>query len=181
MAKVNIEGVKIVIGLGNPGKKYEKTYHNTGFLAVDFLIKNISVSSGLSKFRIPSSKNFGYVKIGKLVLIKPLTFMNNSGKAVKEAIRYFSAKPEEVLIIHDDSDINLGKCKVSFGRGSAGHQGVESIVKFLHTKNFQRLRVGVKQTGKKAEEIVLKKIGKNDLKIIEKVFKTINIKDHDKC
>ena len=116
--------------------------------------------------------------------------MNESGKFVKKALQKYQIKPEEILITHDDSDIEIGKYKISFGRGSAGHNGVESIIKALKTKNFWRLRVGIrKKTGLpadlsakaqrataearqvKAGEIVLKKISKKDLEILEDVFK----------
>jgi len=102
--------------------------------------------------------------------------MNESGKAVKEAVKYFRAKPEEILIIHDDSDIELGKYKISFGRGSAGHQGVESIIKSLGTKNFWRLRIGIRRTKrKKAGEFVLKKITPADKLVWERLFSDLKI------
>ncbi len=105
--------------------------------------------------------------------------MNKSGKAVAEAKKRFKVKSEEILIIHDDSDIELGKYKFSFGRGSAGHKGIESIIKALKTKNFWRLRIGIrsKKVGlsaearrAKAEDFVLKKITKKDLLIFNEVF-----------
>ncbi len=109
--------------------------------------------------------------------------MNESGKAVKEAMKYFKIKPEEILIVHDDSDIELGKYKISFGRGSAGHNGVQSIINNLKTKNFWRLRIGVRPTTNnrrpttqiKAGDFVLKKISKKNLEIFEKFFYEINI------
>lgn len=163
---------KIIIGLGNPGKDYEKTYHNVGFLAVDFLAKNLSNSppdfGGQAK-----SKNFKFIESDGYIFIKPLTFMNDSGKAVLTVIRYFKAKPEEILVIHDDSDINLGKYKISFGRGSAGHRGVQSIIESLGTKNFWRLRLGIRKKSRrktKAADLVLKKIDKKDFKLLDKVF-----------
>jgi len=160
----------LIIGLGNPGKKYEKTYHNAGFLFIDYL----------------TGKN----PADDLILLKPTTFMNESGKSVKEALKRFSVKPEEILVVHDDSDIELGKYKISFGRNSAGHRGVESIIKSIGTKNFRRLRIGIgkisnikkdppgilrKQKLKrmKAGELVLKKINKKDWGILEKVFQII--------
>ena len=108
--------------------------------------------------------------------------MNESGRAISAAIKYFKIKPEEILIVHDDSDIEIGKYKISFGRGSAGHNGVESIIKSLKTKDFWRLRIGIRPNIRinqskisinqrlKASAFVLKKISKKDLKILEKVF-----------
>lgn len=183
MTEVNIKEIKLVIGLGNPGKKYEETYHNAGFLAVDFLLKNNFPDAPKElKFKVPRLKNFGYVETNGLIFIKPVVFMNNSGKAIEEALRYFSIKPEETLIVHDDSDIELGNLKVSFNRGSAGHKGVESIIRILKTQNFYRLRIGIGKNNppvgisrKKAEDIVLKKINKKDMETIKEGLKTIKI------
>ena len=152
---------RLIIGLGNPGKEYEKTYHNVGFLAIDFLAKNPPIARLL--------KSGGYI--------------NQSGSFAARASKKYGAKPDEILIIHDDSDIELGKYKVSFGRGSAGHRGIQSIIDALATKNFWRLRIGIgkvsgdkrQATRKKAGEIVLKKITKKDRETLEKVFQTIKM------
>lgn len=170
MEKINC---RLIIGLGNPGKEYEKTYHNIGLSAVDFL--------KIPEFQIPASKKFEYAKINGRIFVKSLSFMNESGKTVVETVKYFSVKgekikPEEILVIHDDSDIELGKYKLSFGRASAGHLGVESIIKALKTKNFWRLRIGIRpkissikhqasSKRTKAGEFVLKKISPSDIKI----------------
>lgn len=179
------QDIKIIIGLGNPGKEYEKTYHNAGFLFIDYSAKILnSKSQTLNKLEFQNSKSFQFLKLNNFVFAKPLTFMNESGKAVKETIKYFNAKPEEILIAHDDSDIEIRNYKFSFGRGSAGHNGVESIIKSLGTKNFWRLRIGIRPPEKvsnikhqaprkKANEFVLKKINKKDLEILEKVFNEI--------
>jgi len=166
---------KLIIGLGNPSKEYEKTYHNVGFLFIDSLAKN-----GFKK-----EKSFSFAKEGKVVLVKPLVFMNESGRAVSEAVKYFSSSknkvsPEEILIVHDDSDIFLGDHKFSLGRGSAGHRGVESIIKSLKTKDFSRLRIGIrpmdeKETKReKAGDFVLKKISPRNLKMLSEEFKEIS-------
>ena len=171
--------VKLIIGLGNPGKEYEKTYHNVGFLAIDYLTKNHPIS--LHTRDLPDGDK----------LIKSEVFMNQSGGFTKKALKKYKIKPEKLIIIHDDSDIELGKYKVSFGRGSAGHRGIDSIIKSLGTKNFWRLRIGIRRRNtqkdtqnyaekqrrvisqRKASEIVLKKISKHDLEILEKVFEKI--------
>ncbi|MDI6717487.1 MAG: aminoacyl-tRNA hydrolase [Patescibacteria group bacterium] len=161
---------KLIIGLGNPGKEYEKTYHNAGFLFIDFLISNNRLTADFfSKY-----KNFEYLKTKNFILIRPTLFMNESGKAVLEILKYFSARPEDIIIVHDDSDIELGKYKISAGRGSAGHRGVESIIKSLGNKNFQRLRIGTankKHFKQKAGDFALKKIGKSEIKAIQTTFK----------
>jgi len=168
---VNPREIKLIIGLGNPRKEYEKTYHNVGFLAIDFLAKNPPIAK----------------------LLKSDNYMNQSGLFVGRTLKKYGVKPEEILIVHDDSDIELGKYKVSFGRGSAGHQGIESIIKSLNTKNFWRLRIGIRKnvlspkfpargetrqrrqvSRKKAADLVLKKISKDDLRALLELFKEIN-------
>ena len=180
-----------IIGLGNPGSRYASTYHNVGFLAVDYFAKNPSISNfnfqiskQIPKFQNPKSKNFEYLKINGLILIKPLVFMNESGKAVAASLKYFSARAGEILVIHDDSDIKFGKMKLSFGRGAAGHHGVESIISNLKTKNFWRLRIGIRPeassvkrqaSSKKAGEFVLKKITPADKLVWERLFSDLKI------
>lgn len=145
---------RLIIGLGNPDKEYEKTYHNVGFLAIDFLTENL-----------PAAK-----------LIKSEVYMNESGSFIRKTIKQKNVKPEDLLIIHDDSDIKMGEYKLSFGRSSAGHRGVQSIIDALKTKNFWRLRIGIRKNKKqKAMEIVLKKISKADMEILNKVFKEFSI------
>lgn len=160
--------VKLIVGLGNPAKQYQKTYHNIGFLAVDYLDK----SPAGPKIQIPNSK-----------LIKSEVFMNQSGNFVKQALKKYKIKPEELMVIHDDADIELGKYKICFGRGAAGHKGVRSIIDALTTKNFWRLRIGIRRGAgqtkhgperKKASEMVLKKINKADWEFLEKVFQKIS-------
>ncbi len=157
MPKVNPE-IKLIIGLGNPDKKYEKTYHNVGFLVVGYLDKK------------PPNSN----------LLKSDVFMNQSGNFVKKALKKYGVKPEELMIVHDDADIELGKYKLSFARNSAGHKGAQSIIDSLGTKDFWRLRIGIgKKAGlprkAKAGDFVLKKITKSDWEILQKTFSEIKL------
>lgn len=153
----------LIVGLGNPDKKYEKTYHNAGFLFIDYLTDSRPPDCPIAK------------------LLKSDVFMNQSGIFVKKALKKYKIKPEELLVAHDDSDIELGKYKISFGRSSAGHKGVESIIKALKIKDFRRLRIGVgkapnvknKTPRKKAIEFVLKTITKQDQNLLKKVFEEI--------
>lgn len=162
----------IVIGLGNPGVVYRDTYHNVGLSAIDYYAEKGSHRA----FKTHASKTFSYSQFENLALVRSLVHMNISGRAVREAIRFFKATPAETLVAHDDSDIVLGKFKVSFDRGSAGHHGVESVLRHLKTKDFWRLRIGIrkeafKQNARaKASEFVLKKIGPVDKKILRSVF-----------
>lgn len=143
----------LIIGLGNPGKKYKYTRHNVGFQVIDKLAK---------------------IKRKGWILAKPQTFMNQSGKAVKALIKFNKTKPENLWIIHDDIDLPLGKIRISKGRGSAGHKGVQSIINELGTKDFWRLRIGVSpKSGKpqNVEKFVLQNFTKSEEKIIKEVIK----------
>ena len=148
---------KLIVGLGNPGSEYEKTFHNAGFLALAVLAE----SEDFKKIR---GKNFKFLKKDGLVFVRPTTFMNESGKAVQEALNYFKLKPEEMLIIQDDSDISFGDFKLSFGRGAAGHNGIKSIIASLQSNDFWRLRLGIRTKPGKAGDFVLKKMNASELK-----------------
>ena len=130
--------MKIVFGLGNPGKEYARSRHNTGFILLD----NYASSKGLKwlkedKFKAETAKD------GDLLLVKPQTFMNNSGDCASLVVNFYKADPQDVLVIHDDVDLELGRTKKQLGGGSAGHHGVEDIYKKLGTDGIWRFRVGV--------------------------------------
>jgi len=170
--------IRLVIGLGNPDREHQNTYHNAGAMFVDYL------SSSLGGGSFKPTRNFDYSKIGKLALVKPRTYMNESGAAVSAAMKYFSAKGgsaaggkvahKNILIAHDDSDLAVGKFKLSVGQRPAGHHGIESIVSALGTNDFARLRIGVRPTKetvrKKAGDFVLKKVSLSDLRLLETTF-----------
>jgi len=181
--------IKLIIGLGNPGKEYEHTRHNSGFLFVNELVRQLDIKnfkykkemfSEIAEAEFPIS-NFQFSKKFKIqnskfkiLLAKPQMFMNESGKAVATLIKLHKAKPENVLIVHDDIDILWGDFKFSFGRSSAGHKGVESVIKVLKTKNFWRLRIGIQPSLKKrvpADKIILKKFTPGELKELDKIMK----------
>ena len=157
--------IRLIFGLGNPGEKYAPTYHNVGQLYVDHIAKG-----PFKKYR-----NFEFSKENGVVFIKSLTFMNQSGIAAKEALKYFNLKPENLLVVHDDSDISLGEYKFSFDQGSAGHNGVASIINHLKTQKFFRARIGVRENQKKAGEFILKPISKKNLLLLREVFSRIKI------
>jgi len=166
----NPKTIKAVVGLGNPGDEYARTYHNIG---QQFLthFQNTLLAKDFSIY-----KKFSHTKKGRIILAKPETFMNDSGIGLKEVLAYFKLKPEEVLVVHDDADLPLGSYKLSFGRGSAGHKGVESVIKHFKTKNFWRARVGIRPDDdkkKKAMDFVLATIGKKEMKILKKVFSEV--------
>ena len=166
-------GIKILIGLGNPGKAYNRTYHNTGFLFLDSMFENSTHEISDMPPVWDSMKLFRYTEINNLTLVKTNVLMNNSGRAVKAALKYFNVLPQNLLVVHDDSDIVIGNYKFSVDRGSAGHKGIESITQTLKTNTFPRLRIGIRNNNRKAGDFVLKHISKSDSLILEETFREI--------
>ncbi|PIP30159.1 hypothetical protein COU12_01840 [Candidatus Jorgensenbacteria bacterium CG10_big_fil_rev_8_21_14_0_10_54_38] len=143
--------IKVAAGLGNPGAAYRHTHHNAGMEVLRALASfavapaRRAGNAPLSVFTAPPRKQFSFLRSGMHAFVAPTTFMNESGGAVAEALRYLHAKkPEEFLLIHDDADLPLGTFRLEFGRGSAGHHGVQSVITSLGTKDFWRLRIGVR-------------------------------------
>ena len=136
--------MKIIVGLGNPGKEYENSRHNIGFRIVDFMSREHGGNFNLDK-KLNSEISELKINGKKVLLVKPQTFVNKSGEAVKK-LKFLPAgrhgKIENLVIVHDDLDIPFGKIRVSFGKSSAGHKGVESVIKALKTDKFSRVRFG---------------------------------------
>ena len=149
-----MNGVKLVIGLGNPDPEYARTYHNVGHLFVERLIAAHPASD--------------------LKMLTTDAYMNESGACVTQALKKYKLKPTDLLVAHDDSDIPIGSYKVSFARNAGGHRGVQNVIDHLRTNGFWRLRVGIRPLAEKrrqkAEDLVLKKISVADRKKIEDVF-----------
>lgn len=127
----------LIVGLGNPGDKYARTRHNSGFMVVDTLARQMALNWKPSKFHADIAEN------GRNCLVKPQTFMNLSGIAVSEMARYYKIPSDQVIVVHDDLDIPLGSIKVGFGKGPKQHNGLLSIEQLLGTKDFWRIRVGI--------------------------------------
>lgn len=131
--------MKVIVGLGNIGKDYEKTRHNVGFMAVDFLAKELGLNFN------NAAKNFAQMaKNQDFILVKPQTYMNESGKAVRSVCDYFNLDPaKDLIVIHDDLDIEVGQTKTQFGTGPKVHNGLSSIYQHLGNKDFTHVRIGV--------------------------------------
>jgi len=145
----------LIVGLGNPGQKYKDSRHNIGSELVEEL------------------RSFN---LEKVILQKPQMFMNQSGKAVRISLRKYKLEPNNLIIIHDDIDLPLGRIRIAKNRGSAGHKGVESVIKELGTKNFIRLRIGIlPKSGKpkNPEKFVLQKFNKEEKEVVESAMKEI--------
>jgi PTH1 family peptidyl-tRNA hydrolase len=130
----------LVAGLGNPGREYERTRHNVGWMVADELARRHGGS-----FRSKFSGQVAEVRAGerRLALLKPETYMNESGRSVGAAARYFKVPPEQILLVHDDVDLEEGRLQARLGGGLAGHNGLRSIAQHLGTNDFLRLRIGV--------------------------------------
>ena len=127
----------IIVGLGNPGQEYMQTKHNVGYWVVDKLANQFSINFKLGK------GEYMHTKDSKVSLMKPLTYMNNSGIAVKSYMDYFNIKLEDILIVYDDADLPLGQIKFKSQGSSGGQKGIDSIIYHLKTDNFLRLKVGI--------------------------------------
>jgi peptidyl-tRNA hydrolase, PTH1 family len=143
--------MKLIVGLGNPGEKYEKNRHNLGFMTVEHFLKDFSLEKSTSwenslKFKSDIAQIEWQPKHGdleKVILVKPKTYMNNSGLAIKLLTSFYKIEPADIWIIHDEIDLPLGNLKIRFGGSAAGHHGVESIIEHLGTDKFWRFRLGV--------------------------------------
>lgn len=135
--------MKLIVGLGNFGPEYEQTRHNLGFIALDNFRENQGYSDWHREHKFKAQASEGQAGEEKLILAKPETFMNLSGQAVKLLADFYKIAPSDIWVLHDELDLPLGKLRISVGSGSAGHKGVESIIKSLGTKDFVRFRLGI--------------------------------------
>lgn len=140
--------MKLIVGLGNPEDKYAKTRHNLGFDILDELTRKLNLVDWSLENKFKSE----IIKSNKMILVKPQTFVNKSGMAVKLLADYFKISPEDIVIIHDELDLPLGKIKVRLGGAAAGHHGVESIIEALGTDKFIRIRMGIGNLRTKSAE-----------------------------
>ena len=162
----------LFVGLGNPSPDNEDNRHNIGFKIIDAINQKFGLSKQKPKFKgLLTTGNIGNKKV---YAIKPLTFMNNSGICIRELIEYFKIDSENVVVFHDDLDVDLGKIKAKFGGSSAGHNGIESIDKFIG-KDYSRVRIGIgKPNGKNdATEHVLKDFDEEVKVELENITKNI--------
>jgi PTH1 family peptidyl-tRNA hydrolase len=148
----------LIVGLGNPGEKYQNTRHNLGFMVVEALARKFQISN--FKFQIDKRANAEILETKadnqNIVLAKPLTFMNASGVAVAKLTRRYTLDAKNLWVVHDDVDLPLGKIKIRIGGAAAGHHGVESIIRELGTDKFVRFRLGIGHPGRGTDTLVEK-------------------------
>ncbi len=135
--------MQLIIGLGNIGKKYERTRHNVGFLALDFIHDTYQFDNWTEEKNLDGLVSKGAIGNLKVLLFKPTTLMNNSGQAVVKILHYYKLTPGDMLVIHDDLDIASGKVKYTLSSRSAGNNGVQSLIDHLRTQDFKRIRIGI--------------------------------------
>ncbi len=133
--------MKVIVGLGNPGDSYAKNMHNAGFMMVDEIAKHLHIASFREKFNAEFVKSS--LDDNDFLLLKPMTYMNNSGQAVSACLKFFKIPPQQSLVIFDDLDLTLGKVRLRVNGGHGGHNGVKSIINHLGTQDFKRIRVGI--------------------------------------
>ncbi len=138
--------MRLIIGLGNPGKEYEHTRHNAGFMALDFWREKMDWPEFKEEKKFSALITVGKVGREKIILAKPTTYMNDSGVAVRALMDFYKLKPEQIIVVQDDKDIVIGKTKVHTGRSDAGHNGIKSIVAHLNANTFTRIRIGIAPT-----------------------------------
>ncbi|MBX4190437.1 aminoacyl-tRNA hydrolase [Candidatus Parcubacteria bacterium] len=178
--------MKLIVGIGNPEEQYKDTRHNIGFMFLDYVAKKVESNS----FELDKNSNalVSKSKIDKtpVVFAKPLSYVNKSGDVVGKLAKMYKVKPQDVIIVQDDLDIEFGSFKNSFNKNSGGHKGIESIIKALKTKEFYRLRIGIavkalhkarqqseNQRDEFVQDFVLSKFSKNDQDTVDQMFKEI--------
>ena len=162
----------LLVGLGNPGPKYERNRHNIGFMAVDEIVRRHSFKPYRARFQSLVAE--GSLDGEKVLAVKPTTFMNESGRAVGEALRFFKLAPDDVMVIHDDLDLATGKVRIKKGGGHAGHNGLRSIDAHIG-KEYYRMRLGIGHPGDKdrVHGYVLGDFAKTESVLVQKVVDSV--------
>ena len=164
--------MKLIVGLGNIGKEYENTRHNMGFMLVDRYLQYKNITD---KFKEKFNAMYIETTINneKVIFIKPTTYMNNSGMAVRAFLDFYKLDVQDILVISDDLDLDLGKFRLRRNGSSGGHNGLKSIISHLGTDNFKRLRIGISNDKDDVINYVLSKFSKKELNEIDIMFDTL--------
>jgi len=168
-----MQNTTLIIGLGNPGRKYKKTRHNIGFRVLDKFKEENNFPKFKMDKKLQSEITEKIADNKKTILVKPQTFMNSSGVAVKAIMNFYGLAPTSLIIVHDELDLPLGEVKLSQDKGSAGHNGIKSIIQHIGTQDFIRIRIGIKPSVeiKNAANFVLKKFSKDEEQTLEQAIK----------
>lgn len=167
---------KLIVGLGNPGKEYQNTWHNAGFWVIDNFAqrKNCSFKKGYGNFLVAADS-----KSENFLLLKPTVYMNLSGIAVYQAIRYYKIRLEDLLIIYDDHDLPLGMLRLRSKGSDGGHKGVKSIIEHLNTKDFPRMRIGIRTRESETKQHLVNTVLSAPPKELEEIVKQVIVRASD--
>lgn len=162
--------MKLIVGLGNPGKEYENTRHNIGFMVIDEYLKENNITNSKEKFKgIYYETNINGEKV---ILLKPQKYMNLSGEVVREYVNFFKISTEDILVISDDLDMELGKIKLKLSGSCGGHNGLRDIEKNIGTQDYKRLKIGIANNKSiDTKDYVLGHISKEDLEVLNESIK----------
>lgn len=162
--------MKLIVGLGNPGLEYESTRHNIGFMAIDHYLGNIKYANKFNALYYEKQINNE-----KFVFIKPLSYMNLSGKVVHDFLNFYKLTPQDLCVIQDDMDLEFAKIRIKINSSSGGHNGIKDIIKYLGTNDFMRIKVGIAHNRNMAtKDYVLSKFSKQEKEELHKIFDITN-------
>lgn len=163
--------MKLIVGLGNPGKEYENTRHNVGFNVIDLYLKEKKLKLDKEKFNGKYTKTT--INGEDVIFLEPQTFMNNSGESVSAIMKFYKININDILVIQDDLDMEIGKIKLKEKSSSGGHNGIKSIEEHLGTEDYKRLKIGISNNKDiDTKDYVLGKFSKDDREILENTYKT---------
>lgn len=162
--------MKLIVGLGNPGKQYDQTRHNIGFEVIDVLSEKLNIPLDQAKFK--GVYGVGHVKGEKIFLLKPLTYMNLSGESIRAIMDYYQIEDEGLVVIYDDLDLPVGKIRLRQKGSAGGHNGIKSTIAHLSTQEFNRIRVGIDRppSGMKVPDYVLGRFTKDEQEMMGEVI-----------
>ena len=162
----------LIVGLGNPGKQYEKTRHNIGFDVIDYMANKYNIDVNREKFKGICGE--GFIENKKVILLKPLTYMNLSGESIREFANFYKLEDDEIIVVYDDISLDIGRLRIREKGSAGGHNGIKSIIQNLGGDKFPRVKVGVGQPKDNLINHVLGKFSKEDREHIEKVIPVVS-------
>lgn len=162
----------LIVGLGNPGKQYEQTRHNIGFDVIDYMANKYNIDVNREKFKGLCGE--GFIENKKVILLKPLTYMNLSGESIRELANFYKLENDEIIVVYDDISLDIGKLRIREKGSAGGHNGIKSIIQNLGGDKFPRVKVGVGQPKDNLVNHVLGKFSKEDREHIEKVIPVVS-------
>ncbi|EHK2403366.1 aminoacyl-tRNA hydrolase [Clostridium perfringens] len=162
----------LIVGLGNPGKQYEQTRHNIGFDVIDYMANKYNIDVNREKFKGICGE--GFIENKKVILLKPLIYMNLSGESIRELANFYKLEDDEIIVVYDDISLDIGRLRIREKGSAGGHNGIKSIIQNLGGDKFPRVKVGVGQPKDNLVNHVLGKFSKEDREHIEKVIPVVS-------